>query len=185
MIYNYHQKRLSLSMPTPTVQSDDQKVNDQPITATAPATIGKELEPQRAEEKKLLDEVSEASEQQDREAERIVQESLGKEARLSQPHPIIPPDVEESGVVSPQKEASRVASDGSTIELPMTEEEYISGEKVKVSGSVSDKGIIGVSSLAALAMFVGRMIMLAHKHAKHVIFRKSSRNQEGVSKDAN
>ncbi len=172
-------------MPTPTVQKDDQKVKDQSITATAPAPIGKELEPQRAEEKKLLDEVAEASEQQDREAERKVQESLGKEARLSQPHPTIPPDVEESGVVSPQNEASKTAASGSTIELPMTEEQYIQGEKAKVSGSVSDKGIIGVSSLAALAMFVGRMIMLAHKHAKQVIFRKSSENQKGANKDAN
>lgn len=172
-------------MPIPTVQSDDQKAKTDVIPVVAPATIGKELEPQRAEEKKLLDQVSEASEQQDREAERLVQESLGKEARLSQPHPTIPPDVEDSGVVSPQKEASKIASAGSTIELPLTEEGYLAGEKVKVSGSVSDKGIIGVSSLAALAMFVGRMIRLAHKHAKQVIFRKSSENQEGVNEDAN
>lgn len=172
-------------MPTPTTKSDDQKANDDTITVAAPVNAGKELEPQRAEEKKLLDEVSEASEQQDREAERKVQESLGKEARLSQPHPTIPPDVEESGVVSPQKEASKTAAMGSTIELPMTEEEYLEGEKVKVGGSVSDKGIIGVWSLVGLAMFVGRMIRLAHKHAKQVIFRKSSKSQEGVNKDAN
>ncbi len=172
-------------MPTPTTKSDDQKAKTDVIPVAAPATIGKELEPQRAEEKKLLDEVSEASEQQDREAERKVQESLGKEARLSQPHPTIPPDVSESGVVSPQKEASKTAAVGSTIELPMTEEEYIQGEKVKVDGSVSNKGIIGVSSLAALVMFVGRMIRLAHKHAKQVIFRRPTEDKERTNKDAN
>ncbi|KKR51089.1 MAG: hypothetical protein UT84_C0003G0084 [Candidatus Curtissbacteria bacterium GW2011_GWA1_40_16] len=171
-------------MPTPTAQTDDQKAKTDVIPVVAPATISKELEPQRAEEKKLLDEVSEASEQQDREAERKVQESLGKEARLSQPHPTIPQDVEDSGVVSPQKEASKTAAMGSTIELPLTEEEYIQGEKVKVSGSISDKGIIGVSSLAAFVMLIGRMIKLAHKHAKKVIFRKASDNGEGVNKNA-
>jgi hypothetical protein len=172
-------------MPTPTVQSGDQKAKSNVITDVATGNIAKELEPQRVEEKRLLDEVSEASEQHDREAERKVQESLGKEARLSQPHPTIPQDVSKSGVVSPQKEASKTVAVGSTIELPITEEEYIQGEKTKVGGSVSDKGIIGVSSLVALAMFVGRMIRLAHKHAKQVIFRKSSGNQEGVNKDAN
>jgi len=160
-------------MPVPTNQQDDKTTQ---ITNTvAGSSKAKELEPQRVEEKRLLDEVVEASEKQDREAEQKLQESLGKEARLAQPHPKISDDVAKAGVVSPQGEANQVVVKGPTVELPISKEEFEAGERVKVSGKVSsDRGVVGVSSLAAFAMFIGRMIKLAHMRAKRIVFRKGT-----------
>ncbi len=167
-------KNTDLAAGSSSNQTDDQVTQDTDLAAVG-SSKAKELEPQRAEEKRLLDEVVEASEKQDREAEQKLQESIGKEARLSQPHPKVASDVAEAGVSSPQREASKVVVNGPTVELPISEEEYVAGEKTKVSGKVSsDKGVFGVSSLAAFAMFIGRMIKIAHTHAKRIIFRKGT-----------
>ena len=37
---------------------------------------------------------------------------------------------------------------------------------------VVDKTVVGVSSLAALAIWVGRMVKVAHGHAKKAVFRR-------------
>ncbi len=174
-------------MPVPTTNQQDDQVTQDADLAAVGSSKAKEIEPQRAEEKRLLDEVVEASEKQDKEAEEKLQESLGKEARLSQPHPKIAADVSDAGVVSPQRTASQVISKGPTVELPISEEEYVAGEKTKVKGNVADKEVIGVFSLAAFAMFIGRIIKLAHKHAKRIIFRDSSSTkvpEEKGAKDA-
>ena len=161
-------------MPVQTKQQDDKKVKDDTVAVGVPGVASKELEPQRVEEKRLLDEVVEASEKHDLEAEKKLQESLGAEARLSVPDLEIPPDVEDSGVVSPQKEASKIAADGSTIDLPIMESGYREGERVKVGGSVVNKEIVGVPSVVAFVMFVGRIIKMAHRHMKKVVFRKEN-----------
>lgn len=133
---------------------------------------GKELDLQRGEEAKLLNEVVVESDKADTEAEKKVQEQIG-EARLSKPKIEIPEEVAASGVKSRAKEASEVIVTGSTLVLPISEQDYEKGENVKVSGKTDkDKDVRGVSSIVVFAMFISRLIKMAHKHAKKVIFGK-------------
>lgn len=144
-------------------------VSDEQIAATVGS---KEAEPANIEEEKLLKEVVERSRQADLEAEKKIEAAIGQEARLSRPEIKVPADIAEHGVKSPQAEASAVAEKGSTIELPISEQEYKQGEKLTIKGLEDHKSVIGVSSLAAFALYLGRIIKLAHKHTKRVIFRK-------------
>lgn len=133
---------------------------------------GKELDLQRGEEAKLLNEVIVESDKADTEAEKKVQEQIG-EARLSKPKIEIPEEVAASGVKSRAKEASEVIVTGSTLVLPISEQDYEKGENVKVSGKTDkDKDVRGVLSISVFAMFITRLIKMAHKHAKKVIFGK-------------
>lgn len=121
----------------------------------------------------ILKEVQEREKTAAKEAEEKVQEALGEEARLKEPEVKLPPDVKDAGVVSPESDASEMLEKGSTIELPVSEEEYEKGEHVKISAKVNEKKeVFGVASIAALAMFVGRLIKMAHHHAKKIVFRK-------------
>lgn len=156
---------------TPNVAAtvDDKKTSDEVSVRS-----GKELDLQRGEEAKLLNEVILESDKADTEAEKKVQEQIG-EARLSKPKIEIPDDVAASGVKSRAKEASEVIANGNALVLPISEQEYKKGEKTKVSGKTDkDKDVRGVSSIVVFAMFITRLIKVAHKHAKRVIFGKGS-----------
>lgn len=133
----------------------------------------KEAPSARLEEEKLIKEVVERSRQADREVLRQVEDALGEEAKLAKPEIEIGPDLADHGVKSPEQEASSVVDNGSTIELPITEEEYKKGEHTKVNGQTNrEKSVLGIRSLVALALLFGRWIKLAHKHTKRVIFKK-------------
>lgn len=137
------------------------------------ATVGsKEAPGARLEEEKLLKEVVERSREADLEVAKKFEEALGQEAGLSRPEIKVPEDFAGHGVKSPQVEASVIADKGSDIELPISEQEYKSGEKIAIKGLEDHQSVIGVSSLAAFVMYLGRIIKVAHKHAKKVIFRR-------------
>lgn len=135
----------------------------------------KEQEPtqaQREEEAAMISEIKSVSEAQDKEAlEKVL--STVPEAKAAVFDPELSPEVKEMGVVNPTEEANDVVRQGSTLNLNFSENEYQEGKKTKVVGSVSDKSIIGVSSLAALGIMIGRLIKMAHKHAMKIVFRSS------------
>src|SRR3989344_4117693 len=117
--------------------------------------------------------VSKSKKKADRKAEEEIQQAIGKEGRLREPEIKIPPDVADAGVVSPETEASETLSGDTTVELPMTEDEFKLGEHAKVDAKVTEKKeVLGVASLVALALFVGRLIKLAHYHMKKIRFKK-------------
>ncbi|KKR65076.1 MAG: hypothetical protein UU05_C0029G0018 [Candidatus Curtissbacteria bacterium GW2011_GWA1_40_47] len=82
------------------------------------------------------------------------------------------PDVADSGVKAPQSQANEVVTQGTTINLPISEKEYKKGLHQKIAGVVVNKVVVGTSSLFALATWVGRLIKIAHKHTIKVIFKK-------------
>jgi hypothetical protein len=139
--------------------------------------ISKENEPVKSrflpeeEEEMLMSEIRTTAETADRQALEAIQGSL-KEAKRAVFEPELPPDVEDAGVVNPVKKAEEVVSKGSTIELPIDEEEYKDAQKTRVAGKSDNKSIIGVSSIAALAIYIGRLFKMAHKHTMKIVFRK-------------
>lgn len=94
------------------------------------------------------------------------------EARQAVPEPEIPPDVADAQVTSPGLEAGDVIAKGPTINLSISENTYHAGLHQKVGGFVVDKIVVGASSLLALAMWTGRLIKMASKHAIKLVFRK-------------
>jgi len=131
----------------------------------------KEQEPSQTD--RATSKIYERQNEADRKAEEEIQQAIGKEGRLREPEIKIPPDVADAGVVSPETEASETLSGDTTVELPMTEDEFKLGEHAKVDAKVTEKKeVLGVASLVALALFVGRLIKLAHYHAKRIVFRK-------------
>lgn len=133
----------------------------------------KEKEPSITPET-LIKEIQEKSKEADLHAVKEIQKAIGEEAKLSQPEIEIPPDLEDHGVKSPEKEASKAVS-GGAVDLPMTETKYESGIETKIKSQVTKKlEVFGVSSVVALAMLVGRMIKLAHHHAKKAVFKRLS-----------
>lgn len=138
--------------------------------------LAKEQEPSAAlgEEGKILAEIKTSAEALDREALGEVQKSVA-EARQARPEPELPPDVADAGVISPQQAAEEVVTGGATLELPISEDRYKEGLHRRIAGRVTEKVVYGASSLAALAMWVGRLIKMAHKHTMRVIFRKEDR----------
>jgi len=149
--------------------SADPPKNDEQVSSRA----GKEQDI-RHEEEKLLTQVVERSREMDVEAEQKVSQEIS-EARLAKPEVVIPDEVKNAGVKSPQNDAAEIAKNGSDLVLPIGEEDVKAGERVKVSGKTfRDKDVVGVLSVAGLAMLFGKLIKLAHKHAKRVIFRRKS-----------
>lgn len=94
------------------------------------------------------------------------------EAKQAVPEPEIPPDVADAQVTSPTLEAEDVVAKGPTINLAISENTYQKGLHQKVGGFIVDKIVVGASSLLALAMWTGRLIKMAPKHAIKIIFRK-------------
>jgi hypothetical protein len=154
----------------PTVGAKTVSINDQVPSLTS----AKESEPQRAQEAKLLGEIKEKSKELDLDAEKKISDAISGEVILRDKDIEIPPDLEAHGIKSPAAEASKVITHGSTLELPISEEQYKTDEKTKVDGVVSNNSILGVKSLAGLVIFIGRIIKLGHHRMKKVIFRKPS-----------
>ncbi len=158
------------------VPADDQKPPD------AASTVGqapKEKEPAESADQQIH-EIQERSKEADKQAEIEVQEALGEEARLKEPQIEIPPDVADARVVSPEKEASEALQKDTTVELPVTKEEYEKGEHTKLSAKVTvKKEVFGIASIIGLTLFVGRLIKLVHHHAKKFVFRKEGNRSVG------
>lgn len=138
------------------------------IAIDTASTAAKEQEPVVVVESTIREIHKEA----DRKAEREVKEVAGEEAGLREPEPQIPADVADAGVRSPEADASEVIEQG-VAELPIDEKTYEEGQHEKITSKVTvKKEVYGVSSIVALALFVGRLIKRAHHHAKSVIFKK-------------
>ena len=152
--------------------------------ATASPIVARVKEQEPAESvEQILGGIQEKHKEADRQAEREVQDALGKEARLREPEAHIPPDVADAGVISPEKEASETLKKD-TVELPITEKKYQEGEHTKISAKVTQKKeVFGISSIVALAIIVGRLIKLAHHHAKKFVFKsfsaKATKDEKG------
>ena len=146
--------------------------NGQLAVSSGPVT--KEQEPTQSEQSdRVIGKIYETQKEADKQAEKEIQEAIGKEGRLKEPEIKIPPDVADAGVVSPDTEASEALLKDTTVDLPLTEDEYKSGEQAKKNEKVTQKKEgLGVASLIALALFVGRMIKLAHHHMKKIRFKK-------------
>ena len=152
----------------PDASDDNQSTQDY-----SQGTLAKEKEPKSGskQESEILSEIIKSSEAADKQAERALQVEIA-EARLSQPEPELPPDISDSGVKVIQTEADNVVIDGSSLNLPISEEEYHRGLHQKVASAVVDKVVVGASSMLGLALWVGRMMKIAHKHAVKVVFRR-------------
>lgn len=142
---------------------------------------GKEIEPPTpadsfAEEGKLVAQIETRAEELDQKALEVVEKEL-KDVRAGYPQPKIPPDVEDAGVVNPQEEADKVVKEGSTLDLPISEDEYKKGSSQSAKGRwySQEKEVVGVNSLVALALWVKRLIGRAHKKAMKIVFRKGGK----------
>lgn len=171
-----------MSVPTKT---DDGKLQSRlpptlPVTDSGapvvPRVKEQEAVPGGKSEDELMVEISTTSEALDRKHEAEIKEAIA-EARRAVPEPVVPPDVEDAGVISPTAAAEEVVVRGTTIEMPISEASYKAGLHAKVTGVVRDKVVVGVSSLAALAMWIGRLIKMAPKHMMRVIFKKEAINR--------
>src|SRR3989344_5847714 len=95
---------------------------------------------------------------------------IGRASKEQEPQ--IPADVRDAGVKSPEVEASEIIDKGGTIELPIDEKTYQEGQHAKITSKVTvKKEVYGVRSTIALALFVARLVKLAHHHTKRVIFK--------------
>lgn len=144
----------------------DKKQPDQ-----APIPRPKEQEPTDKKTNETLGELIQQVESHDKEAAQKVSGEI-KEAKQARPEIEIPPDVADAGVKSPAQEAGEVIKKGSTIDVPMTEEEMKKGLHEKVAGTVVNRVVVGVSGLFALATWVARLVKIAHKHTMRVVFRR-------------
>lgn len=172
-----------MSAQNKTVKDDRSHVNPSalPSLGNTPSSSskGKELESSdslRKEEDRVMAEITTTADAIDREAIAKARESF-PEIKQAVPEPELKPDVEDAGVKVPSVDAEDVITSGPTIELGTSENIYKKGLGMKVTGrvvgSVGNKIVVGVSSLAALAMWVGRMVKMAHKHAMKVVFRNA------------
>ena len=145
----------------------------------APLTKEQESPPEAAEveEEKLMAEIRTTAETADRQALEVIQTTIA-EAKRAHFEPELPPDVEDAGVVSPVKKAEEVVQHGTTIELGTTEQAYKQGLHAKIAGHVTNKVVAGVSSLAALALWISRLLKMAHKHTMRIIFRKEVKHAD-------
>jgi hypothetical protein len=146
-------------------------------SVTLPKT--KEQEPKSseksafAEEEKLMTEIRTVAETADRQALEALQSTL-TDAKRAHFEADLPPDVSDAGVVSPAKSAEEVVTRGATIELGTSEQVYKTGLHRKIAGHVVNKVVVGASSLAALALWISRLLKMAHKHTMKVIFKKGA-----------
>lgn len=158
---------------------DDKKV----VTPTLPpvSSGNKEAEPATIDsnfekEGKLITEIKEVSAEADRKAEHAVKQELnkiGEEVQTREASNLISEDVKNAGVKDVASEASEVIKSGGTLNLDVTEDEYNEGLKTKVGGTRTlSKSILNVSSIVALAIWVGRQLKRAHGKTMKVVFRK-------------
>lgn len=146
---------------------DDKKKQIEPIVG---GSAPREKEPILAslEEASLVAEIVKTSEAHDKEAIEAVRKDL-PEAREALPKVDLK-DLEDVGVRSIEKDAQSVVDRGPTLNLDLTEEEYREGLRMRAGGRVNEKGgVLGTPSLLALALWIKRVMEIAHKHAKHAI----------------
>ncbi|OGD83466.1 hypothetical protein A3A54_00405 [Candidatus Curtissbacteria bacterium RIFCSPLOWO2_01_FULL_39_62] len=166
-------------MPDPAKATDDNKKQDKVEPAPKPRRPSTDFEDvigRAAKEQELAQSqehaVKEIHKEADRKVEKEVKEVAGEEAGLKEPEPQIPADVRDAGVKSPEVEASEIIDKGGTIELPIDEKTYQEGQHAKITSKVTvKKEVYGVRSIIALALFVARLVKLAHHHTKRVIFK--------------
>ena len=161
----------------PATGQDSPQDNDQTQQA-GESSVGTALKEQEQDqpsavkkEKEILSEIIRSSEAADEQLKAEVQGAI-REAKLAMPEPELAPDVADSGVKAPQSQANEVVTQGTTINLPISEKEYKKGLHQKIAGVVVNKVVVGTSCLFALATWVGRLIKIAHKHTIKVIFKK-------------
>lgn len=151
-------------MPDPSdLKSNSQKMDDGKNTVTGGVSSPvKEKEPAKLQNAEVGQIREIASEDEAMETEI---KSVLEDAKLAFGEPKIPQDLRQAGVKSPQNEASNVIAQGSSLKLAITEEGFKKGEHAKFWAHVNErKDVLGVSSIIAFAMLVGRLIKLAHKH---------------------
>ena len=157
------------------------QIGDTAQAGAGTVRTGKEGEPKATgkdvfeEEGKLVAKIETRAEELDKSALEVVEKEL-HDVQAGYPAPKIPPDLEDAGVINPQEEADKVIKTGSTLDLPISEEEYKRGKGQSVKGRwySQEKEVVGVSSLVALALWVKRLIGRAHKKTMKVIFRKNA-----------
>lgn len=169
-----------------TAQNDSQDDKKVIPPAQPPISSGnKEAEPATVDsnfekEGKLITEIKEVSAEADRKAEHAVKielNKIGEEVHTREASHLIPDDVKNAGVKDVASEASEVIKSGGTLNLDVTEDEYISGLKTKVGGTRTiTKSILNVSSIVALAIWVGRQLKRAHGKTMKVVFKKGEKN---------
>lgn len=155
---------------------DNQNPPASPVSAPQGAKEGQPATTESAdfaEEAKLVAQIESTSEEVDQKALEVIEKELS-DVKAASPKPVIPPDLEDAGVKDPQQEASRVLEQGPSISVPVSEETYQKGLKTSAKGKwyYQEKEVVGVSSLAALALWVKRLVARAHKHAMRIIFGK-------------
>ncbi len=170
----------------PNLSNSLPQLGDNAAQPTVPAVPGgKEVEPvgvsaeqSYIDEGKLVAQIETTSEELDKKALEVVEHEL-KEVRASHPQPNIPPDVEDAGVFNPQQEADNIVKNGTSISLPIEETEYKIGLTEGAGGRWYryDKVVVGSRGIVALAIWVKRAVLKAHKKAMRVVFRKGG--QEG------
>lgn len=168
---------MAAAQKTPKTKKSDDLKNQPQVSGTSLTKEGEPLITSFEDEAKIIAEITSKSRELDNEA---FQETLNEvrkhvpevKERVSEPE--LAKEVKDAGVVNPQQEADQVVAKGPSLDLPLSEEEYAKGQSEKLGGKSVDKSIVGVSSLIALTMWVGRMIKLAHKHAMRVIFKKGN-----------
>ena len=161
----------NIQKPQDTKSSTDKTSASSQQTQNQPVSVRETKEQDTTGgEKQILESIVKESAQIDRELEGKVRSEI-KEARLADVEPEIPKDVAESGVKAPSLEAAATIK---AFNLPITEGEYKVGLHQKVAGAVVNKVVVGVSSLAGLALWVGRKIKMAHKHAIRIVFRREA-----------
>jgi hypothetical protein len=138
---------------------------------SSPVSKPKEREPDLRKDDQIMAEIKSTSEVTDKQALDVLQGSM-KEIKRSVHEPELSPDVEDVGVHSPQTKADEVVEKGTLLELPISEKSYEQSKGAKVKGKAIDRAVVGVSSIAAFAIWVGRMVKMAHYHTKRIVFRK-------------
>jgi len=168
-------QKTDVTSPVVSVQQDD----DSAVATDQIGTRGgKEQDAIYHEQSALLGEVKEKYREADLEAEKKVQEAIGGEAEKKS-ETVVPPDLAAHGVKHHEEYARDVLKNGGTLELPMGETAFEQGAHTKISGKrLLSNAIVGVSSLAALAIYVERIMKVAHKHARRLIFRGQKPTEE-------
>ncbi len=161
------------------ITTDDPKKSKDDQVVQQPRA--KEQEPNgdgRAQEAQAIAEIREVSDSHDKEALRQVRESM-PETKAGLPKIEIPPDVADAGVKSPEQEAEDVLTNGPTFNVDITEKEYKKGLKMGAEGKTDhEKTVFGTASLVALALWIKRMMRLAHKHTMRIVFRKGEQHAD-------
>ncbi len=153
--------------------SDDKKIPEPEVKSSSQT---KEVEPRSKGREDAMSETIKSQEAVDKHAIELVEEDI-LDAKARDAEPKIPGDVASAGIKSPQVEAEKVLSDGPSIELPITQEEYETGNKEKINVKKDWTTLVywGPKSLIGAVIRAGRLIKIAHTHAMKIVFRKTGK----------